>query len=360
MSDLTTPEIQGAQPAPQGQFRKRPVVIEAVQYTQAVRDAHLFDRQPLPEGVEIPRKHLHPGDRVVYNADAYIQTLEGRMSVSLDDWIITGVKGERYACKPDIFAMTYESAAIPAPEGGPQPETQMTADEWRKYLDQRRQWEKEQASKEPLQNLLTTAAPAQCAAEGDADPSYADIRALIANLQRLEDPAQTELPTLDGVDGRALVGKCWRGLDWLLGEVDALEVAKDEAERAPWPDWANQVLKVVREFSGYDGYDDADGVDIAEEVGECLRELAADAKRARDALAASQVQPKGTTAATAVPTIPRLLRLQPDAKAALAALERVACQQNSHANDDLFGIVREFLLSTADLAVQAPAPGDES
>lgn len=93
------------------QYRKKPVVIEAVQYTEAVRDAYLFDKSPLPAGVEIPRTYLHPGNRTVYSADAYITTLEGRMQVSLDDWIITGVKGEHYPCKPDIFAATYEAVA---------------------------------------------------------------------------------------------------------------------------------------------------------------------------------------------------------------------------------------------------------
>jgi hypothetical protein len=42
--------------------------------------------------------------------DCYIETLEGRMHASPGDWIITGVKGERYPCKPDIFAATYEPA----------------------------------------------------------------------------------------------------------------------------------------------------------------------------------------------------------------------------------------------------------
>jgi hypothetical protein len=40
----------------------------------------------------------------------YIDTLEGRHHVQFGDWIITGVKGEKYPCKPDIFEMTYELA----------------------------------------------------------------------------------------------------------------------------------------------------------------------------------------------------------------------------------------------------------
>jgi hypothetical protein len=39
---------------------------------------------------------------------AYIETLEGPLNVSDGDWIITGVKGEQYPCKPDIFDATYE------------------------------------------------------------------------------------------------------------------------------------------------------------------------------------------------------------------------------------------------------------
>ncbi|MBI4622506.1 MAG: hypothetical protein HY736_04690 [Verrucomicrobia bacterium] len=39
-----------------------------------------------------------------------VQTLEGVMVANPGDWIITGIKGERYPCKPDIFAATYEPA----------------------------------------------------------------------------------------------------------------------------------------------------------------------------------------------------------------------------------------------------------
>ncbi|MGH8749678.1 MAG: hypothetical protein ACREU5_11300 [Burkholderiales bacterium] len=39
-----------------------------------------------------------------------IDTLEGPLHASPGDWIITGIKGERYPCKPDIFAATYEPA----------------------------------------------------------------------------------------------------------------------------------------------------------------------------------------------------------------------------------------------------------
>jgi hypothetical protein len=73
-------------------YRKRPVVVGAVQYRVG---------GVLPEGVRIVD---HMGVEF-----AVIDTLEGQMTVSDGDYVITGVKGERYPCKPDIFAATYEA-----------------------------------------------------------------------------------------------------------------------------------------------------------------------------------------------------------------------------------------------------------
>ena len=89
-------------------FRKKPVVIEAVQFTHAVRQAHHFDGGPLPPGVRLESAHIAPSDRVVLHDRFVIDTLEGLMEVSLGDWIIRGVEGELYPCKPGIFAKTYE------------------------------------------------------------------------------------------------------------------------------------------------------------------------------------------------------------------------------------------------------------
>lgn len=75
-------------------FRKKPVEIEAVQWLKA--GDH-------PE-VKI---HTQGGD-VFVNGQHYIDTLEGKMLVTPGDWIIRGVKGELYPCKPDIFEATYE------------------------------------------------------------------------------------------------------------------------------------------------------------------------------------------------------------------------------------------------------------
>jgi hypothetical protein len=83
-------------------FRKKPVVIDAVQF-----DPLTTHRYKLPEGVEgVPS----PGsDNWSYDGcEFFIKTLEGRHIVTPGDFIITGVKGERYPCKPDIFEMTYD------------------------------------------------------------------------------------------------------------------------------------------------------------------------------------------------------------------------------------------------------------
>lgn len=65
-------------------FRKKPVVIQAVQAEVVT----------------------------------HIETLEGVMRAEPGDWIITGVKGERYPCKPDIFALTYDPLPVSDAETG--------------------------------------------------------------------------------------------------------------------------------------------------------------------------------------------------------------------------------------------------
>lgn len=89
-------------------YRKKPVVIEAVQFKAD---------QPWPDGV-VPAtlQHNLPRDRDYWPAGApIIHTLEGPHLVREGDWVITGVKGERYPCKPDIFAATYEPVEEPQP-----------------------------------------------------------------------------------------------------------------------------------------------------------------------------------------------------------------------------------------------------
>ncbi len=77
-------------------FRKRPVTIEAVQWFPGTEI----------EGVTFSL--LDGPDPAIKFRAPVVDTLEGKMRVSPGDWIITGVKGEQYPCKPDVFAATYE------------------------------------------------------------------------------------------------------------------------------------------------------------------------------------------------------------------------------------------------------------
>lgn len=75
-------------------FRKKPVIIDAVQYP-----------------CEHPAlQRCACDDRCACSMCGlvFIETLEGRMKVSDGDWIITGVMGEHYPCKPAVFDATYE------------------------------------------------------------------------------------------------------------------------------------------------------------------------------------------------------------------------------------------------------------
>ena len=79
-------------------YRKKPVVIEAIQL--------------LPETFEIVCKFIPRGVLTSAYPDGcslYIKTLEGGHVASKGDYIIKGIKGEFYPCKPDIFEMTYEA-----------------------------------------------------------------------------------------------------------------------------------------------------------------------------------------------------------------------------------------------------------
>jgi hypothetical protein len=83
-------------------FRKKPVVIEAIRFTgNNCIECLLF--MGTPEHIAF-NPELHNTDHPT------IHTLEGKMTASPGDWIIKGVKGEFYPCKPDIFEATYEPA----------------------------------------------------------------------------------------------------------------------------------------------------------------------------------------------------------------------------------------------------------
>lgn len=82
-------------------YRKRPVVIDAIQFTgsNVAVIAEEF-------GLEW---ELGTGDRLI------IETLEGDMTCQAGDWVIKGVAGECYPCRADIFEATYEPVDFPEP-----------------------------------------------------------------------------------------------------------------------------------------------------------------------------------------------------------------------------------------------------
>ncbi len=105
------------------QFRKRPIVVEAVQFNpNADNTFDLSGRGEMPDGVRrtsyLEVSELCGGtsgcsrtpEMWDWQVCGVVETLEGKHLALPGDWIITGVKGERYPCKPDIFAATYEPA----------------------------------------------------------------------------------------------------------------------------------------------------------------------------------------------------------------------------------------------------------
>ncbi len=97
------------------QYRKKPVVIEAIQWpgTKFEITPPQWFRDALYAEPGAPGFVMRIGDRIV------IETLEGQVWAQPGDWIIRGVKGELYPCKPDIFAATYEPAALVAQPAAP-------------------------------------------------------------------------------------------------------------------------------------------------------------------------------------------------------------------------------------------------
>jgi hypothetical protein len=121
-------------------FRKKPVVIEAIRWRGYSSRLGITDEAPdqpsqitednmdgikwgplpawLPAITHVvsdgqPPTHPNPMPGEIWrnNEDLWIGTLEGTMICSPGDWIIRGIKGELYPCKPDIFTATYEAAA---------------------------------------------------------------------------------------------------------------------------------------------------------------------------------------------------------------------------------------------------------
>ena len=97
------------------EFRKKPIIIQAFQMTEERRN----DNRDWPEWLNYAwNKNEGEQCAVLIDSDdpdrqrLVIWTLEGVQRVEWNDWIIQGVKGELYPCKPDIFEATYESCGI--------------------------------------------------------------------------------------------------------------------------------------------------------------------------------------------------------------------------------------------------------
>lgn len=100
-------------------FRKKPVVIEAVQFNPCQPPKRTADMKGLPIDVRAT-SYGEVADLLGtsgcskeppywdWSVMAVVETKEGKHMASPGDWIITGVQGEKYPCKPDIFAATYE------------------------------------------------------------------------------------------------------------------------------------------------------------------------------------------------------------------------------------------------------------
>ena len=80
----------------QHSYRKKPVVIQAMKFTGG--NLELIQKQ-----IGLPAV-----GRAVFDESIIIGTTEGDMRAKVGDWIIKGVNGEFYPCKPDVFEKTYE------------------------------------------------------------------------------------------------------------------------------------------------------------------------------------------------------------------------------------------------------------
>ena len=92
-----------------GKYRKKPVVIDAIQLTDRnVRQVYEWVHGCVAIKTDID---LHKWDdyvQLIIAKGMKIPTLEGEMTASMGDYIIKGIQGELYPCKPDIFEKTYE------------------------------------------------------------------------------------------------------------------------------------------------------------------------------------------------------------------------------------------------------------
>lgn len=92
-------------------YKKKPVVIEAFQYDGDLKgsDGNYYVPKWAVEAFESETMFYDSLDCNQPPCDLFIKTLEGNMLVGVDDYVIQGVEGELYPCKPNIFEKTYDA-----------------------------------------------------------------------------------------------------------------------------------------------------------------------------------------------------------------------------------------------------------
>jgi hypothetical protein len=97
-------------------YRKRPVIIEAIQWIgtgKNIVDVYNFlENKNVSSGIDVEPEgknfYIQFDNGTCQLGSLIIKTLEGDMKANIGDYIIKGVNGEYYPCKPDIFEKTYE------------------------------------------------------------------------------------------------------------------------------------------------------------------------------------------------------------------------------------------------------------
>lgn len=92
-------------------YRKKPVEVEAWQFNDTFQTAPEWVKEAVRDGVITVKADMYPSELENRTINLLIKTLEGDMCAEPHDYIIKGIKGELYPCKPDIFEQTYEGVS---------------------------------------------------------------------------------------------------------------------------------------------------------------------------------------------------------------------------------------------------------
>jgi hypothetical protein len=203
-------------------FRKKPVVIEAIQWPGTK-----FETSP-PEWFT-KAMYIEPGAPgfiMRWGDEIFIETMEGQMRAQPGDWIIRGIKGEIYPCKPDIFAATYEDAT-PSPASTAGGGRQSIGDD-EKFIALARYWAPRWQLYEDHENASVKSAWAALIAHIDtfsarsADKRERELCAKMGAMQAQIDQLNADLAARSAGDAVKL-----------LREVDAALAAAWDARELP-------------------------------------------------------------------------------------------------------------------------------